>query len=79
MLSRMGASLNYSLGLVPMTVREIQTYIRTAVELARDEARLREVRESLSPSNKNQNPLFSPAEFTAGYEQLLISTWADMR
>ncbi|MCH8930258.1 MAG: hypothetical protein IIA98_04995, partial [Proteobacteria bacterium] len=79
MLSHMGASLNYSLGLESMTVSEVQAYIQTAVELARDESRLREVREKLKPSHEYLNPLFSPAEFTAGYEQLLISTWADLR
>ncbi len=79
MLSRMGAALNYSLGLEPMTVSDTQTYIQTAVELARNEARLGAVREKLSPSNKNPNPLFSPAEFTAGYEKLLISAWTELR
>lgn len=62
-----------------MTVSEDQTYVRTAVELARDETRLREVREKLKPLHENLNPLFSPAEFTAGYEQLLILAWADLR
>lgn len=79
MLSRMGTSLNYSLGLESMTVSDVQAYIQTAVELARDESRLREVREKLKPSQEYLHPLFSPAEFTAGYEQLLISAWADLR
>ncbi len=75
----MGVSLNHSLGLESMTVSDDQTYVRTAVELAGDGARLQEVREKLRPSNKNRNPLFSPAEFTAGYEQLLVSARVDMR
>ncbi len=79
MLSRMGAILNYSSGLESMTVNKVQTFIRTAVELARDKAWLREVREKLSPSNKNFNPLFSPTEFTAGYGHLLISGWTELR
>ncbi|MCH6572432.1 MAG: UDP-N-acetylglucosamine-peptide N-acetylglucosaminyltransferase [Proteobacteria bacterium] len=79
MLSRMGASLNYSLGLESMTVSDVQTYIRSAVELARDELKLREVREKLKPSQENLNPLFSLVEFTAGYEQLLISAWEGIR
>ncbi|MCH8896477.1 MAG: UDP-N-acetylglucosamine-peptide N-acetylglucosaminyltransferase [Proteobacteria bacterium] len=79
MLSRMGASLNYSLGLESMTVSDVQTYVRSAVELARDELKLREVREKLKPSQENLNPLFSLVEFTAGYEQLLISAWEGIR
>ncbi|MCZ6560545.1 MAG: hypothetical protein O6931_06625 [Gammaproteobacteria bacterium] len=75
MLSRMGASLNLSLGLEQMTVSNTQAYIQTAVALARDDDRLREAREVIRPAGKNRNPLLSCADFAANFEQLLIKAW----
>jgi protein O-GlcNAc transferase len=73
-VSRSGLSLLSSLGLSDLVAATPQQYVEKALALARDQARLEYLRNSLRP-RFDQSPLRDERRFAAQFEDLLRCAW----
>lgn len=71
-LSRVGASLLHAVGHPELVAPSEEEYVRLAVELARDPARLRTLRAGLR-GQMQSSPLLDPAGFIRSLEEALLS------
>ncbi|MCG6872742.1 MAG: tetratricopeptide repeat protein [Gammaproteobacteria bacterium] len=78
LLTRMGASLNASLGLDPMTARDRPEYVSRAIALARDAGAYQAVRAQLAAAIAS-SPLFSTTAFARSLEAALTAMWQAYR
>ncbi|WP_119157495.1 tetratricopeptide repeat protein [Caldimonas tepidiphila] len=69
--SRVAGSLLNAVGLGELTCESVESYVETAVSLARHEGRLRECKEALERA-RYEAPLFDSEKFAAGLESLYL-------
>jgi len=74
MASRVAGSQLIAIGLPELIATSIQHYEALAMALAREPARLRDLRERLR-ANRAERPLFDMGRFTSALDDLLCSAW----
>jgi predicted O-linked N-acetylglucosamine transferase (SPINDLY family) len=72
--ARVGASLLHAVGLDGLVAKDQDDYVRVAVELARDPARLRELRSSLR-ERMRRSPLMDESGFVRDLEASYLGMW----
>jgi predicted O-linked N-acetylglucosamine transferase (SPINDLY family) len=74
--ARVSGSLLTAVGVPELIAHDHDQYVKIAVELARDRARLREYRATLR-DKMGQSPLTQPMAFAQRFEQLLRGVWRE--